>query len=230
MSRKTEIKLIDGIPHKKCASCSILKSLLEYGGNKSRPDGKNIYCKLCVGLATEKKRREPEYLSRKRAEYQRNKSRYQTSMLEYRKKNKDFIKTLNKSYYSVPENKERINQQRRHRYLSNINFRLIALFRSRFAIVPHQMKADKFGSSLKYLGCSIGDLRQHLEKQFVLGMSWENHGKGPGKWNIDHIKPCAAFDLSRENELSQCFHYTNLQPLWSEENLSKGDKYPMDMV
>lgn len=53
-------------------------------------------------------------------------------------------------------------------------------------------------------------------------MSWENYGiRG---WHIDHIKPCASFDLSIIEEQKECFHYTNLQPLWWHENLAKSDK------
>jgi len=52
-------------------------------------------------------------------------------------------------------------------------------------------------------------------------MTWENHGE----WHIDHIKPCASFDLSDKKEQIMCFHYTNLQPLWGSDNLSKSDKF-----
>ena len=58
-------------------------------------------------------------------------------------------------------------------------------------------------------------------KKFVSGMSWENYGK----WHIDHIKPCASFNLLEEDEQKKCFHYTNLQPLWAKDNLKKGGKY-----
>ena len=60
-----------------------------------------------------------------------------------------------------------------------------------------------------------------LEAKFKEGMTWENHGE----WHIDHIKPCVSFNLLDENEQKKCFHYTNLQPLWASENLSKGCKY-----
>lgn len=52
-------------------------------------------------------------------------------------------------------------------------------------------------------------------------MSWSNYGK----WHIDHIIPCAAFDLSDEFEQRACFHYSNLQPLWAYDNIGKSDKY-----
>ena len=72
-------------------------------------------------------------------------------------------------------------------------------------------------------GCDIEYLVEYLEDQFQAGMSWENHGRDG--WHIDHIKPCASFDLTKLEDQKQCFHYTNLQPLWAYQNQSKGDKW-----
>jgi hypothetical protein len=70
------------------------------------------------------------------------------------------------------------------------------------------------------IGCSVPQLRKHLEAQFTEGMTWDNHGE----WHIDHIKPCASFDLTDAEQQLECFNYTNLQPLWASDNLSKGAK------
>jgi hypothetical protein len=80
---------------------------------------------------------------------------------------------------------------------------------------------EKSKSCFDYIGCSIPKLRKHLESQFYDGMSWDNHGN----WHIDHIKPCAAFDLTNEDEQRECFHYSNLQPLWAKDNMRKGAKW-----
>ena len=72
------------------------------------------------------------------------------------------------------------------------------------------------------LGCSIEHARKHLESQFREGMKWDNHGKYG--WHIDHIIPCASFDLTDPEQQKKCFNYKNLQPLWWHENLSKGSK------
>lgn len=70
-------------------------------------------------------------------------------------------------------------------------------------------------------GCTIGELLEHLESRFQPGMTWGNRGD----WHIDHIKPCALFDLGDPDQQRKCFHYTNLQPLWARDNLAKGSKY-----
>jgi hypothetical protein len=84
-------------------------------------------------------------------------------------------------------------------------------------------KSIKSSNTINLLGCSLEEARKHLESQFKEGMTWENHGnKG---WHIDHIRPCASFDLTDIEQQRDCFNYKNLQPLWWNENLSKGDKW-----
>lgn len=106
------------------------------------------------------------------------------------------------------------------RYARDLDYRMRSSLRSR---IRQAIKRDAGEKSLKtadLIGCSVKELRAHLEAQFTDGMSWDNYGD----WHIDHIIPCASFDLSNEQEQRECFHYTNLQPLWGVENLKKGDK------
>lgn len=71
------------------------------------------------------------------------------------------------------------------------------------------------------VGCSADELRAHIEKQFAPGMTWSNYGE----WHVDHIRPCASFDLSDPEQFKACFNWSNLQPLWAAENISKSDTY-----
>ena len=81
---------------------------------------------------------------------------------------------------------------------------------------------NKSSNTMVLLGiANIEFLWKHLEKTFKKGMTRENYGK----WHIDHIRPCANFDLSDSDQQKQCFHYTNLQPLWALDNLLKSNKY-----
>ena len=74
------------------------------------------------------------------------------------------------------------------------------------------------------LGTSKVNARKHIESLFKSGMTWENHGLGWDKWHIDHIIPCAAFNLKCPVQQLACCYYKNLQPLWQEDNYKKGDK------
>lgn len=81
-------------------------------------------------------------------------------------------------------------------------------------------KQSKTGSAVKDLGCSIEELKKYLESKFLDGMSWDNYGKYG--WHIDHIVPMSQFDLTYHEDVKKVCHYTNLQPLWWRDNLSKG--------
>lgn len=81
---------------------------------------------------------------------------------------------------------------------------------------------SKTGSILQILGAPIVVVRAHIQSQFKKGMTWKNWGRKG--WHLDHIVPCAAFDLTNEEQRRKCFHYTNLRPLWAVENLLKSDQ------
>jgi 3-methyladenine DNA glycosylase Tag len=74
----------------------------------------------------------------------------------------------------------------------------------------------------RLIGCSHAQLVRYIESRWQKGMNWDNYGIGG--WHIDHITPCSAFDLLREDHQRLCFHYTNLQPLWQADNIRKGNK------
>ena len=69
------------------------------------------------------------------------------------------------------------------------------------------------------IGCSKRELVTHIEAQFLPGMTWENYGRGG--WEMDHINPCASFDLTDPEQQRNCFHFTNLRPRWAAENQSR---------
>lgn len=75
--------------------------------------------------------------------------------------------------------------------------------------------------SFSMVGCSVEFLRSYIESKFQGEMSWGNYGK----WHVDHIRPCASFDLSDKDQMLQCFNWRNLQPMWASENIRKGSKY-----
>jgi len=80
----------------------------------------------------------------------------------------------------------------------------------------------KVGHTKELVGIPLPELRVYLEKQFRPGMSWGNYG---AIWHVDHVRPCASFDFSNSEHQKQCFHYTNLQPLFATENFKKGARW-----
>lgn len=84
------------------------------------------------------------------------------------------------------------------------------------------MGTTKTDSTINLLGCTWVYAKEYLEAKFKKGMTWKNYGSF---WHIDHIRPCASFNLSKEEEQKKCFHYTNLQPLEISKNLQKNSKW-----
>lgn len=134
-------------------------------------------------------------------------------------KNKEKMYAYNKKYRQ--ENKESLNEKNRKDYAQNANLKLSQNIRRRMRETI-TLVSKKIDSTMNLLGCTIQQAREHIEKQFKEGMSWENYNHKT--WHIDHIIPCASFDLTDPEQQKKCFHYTNLQPLWAKENLSKGSK------
>ena len=150
---------------------------------------------------------------------------------DYRKRNNE-LRSI-RYHAMTDEEKKAVNKKRNEKYKAYRLARHYERMRSDTHYMVRQKVSDRIRKALKagygnksksclnYIGCSVPQLRQHLEQQFTDGMTWENYGE----WHIDHIKPCATFDLTCEEQQSKCFNYTNLQPLWAIDNLTKGAKY-----
>ncbi len=110
---------------------------------------------------------------------------------------------------------------RKIRYKNDPKYAMLCRLRTRLAKVLKRKGIRKSKSTMELCGCSLDELKAHLEKQFVENMSWENRSS----WHIDHIRPCASFDLTEIEQQKQCFHFTNLQPLFAAENFKKGAKW-----
>ena len=122
------------------------------------------------------------------------------------------------------DHREQRNAYIAHKIKTNMGFRLRRnLSRYIHMAIEHKAGGKKAIKTMELLGCSIESFKKHIESQFTKGMTWDNYGyKG---WHIDHIVPCAAFDLTKPEEQKKCFHYTNLQPMWGTPNIKKSSWY-----
>lgn len=117
------------------------------------------------------------------------------------------------------KNREKIKRQVNERYHTDIQHKLGTNLRNRLYNAIKRNKVDKHAHTLELLGCDLQTLKHYIELQFVEGMSWENYNYKT--WHIDHIKPVNIFDLTDTEQQKQCFHYTNLRPLWAAANLKR---------
>jgi hypothetical protein len=130
-------------------------------------------------------------------------------MDEYRKENKEKIKEVKRNY-------------QKHKRHTDPIYKLISNFRTAIYTVLKENKLDKYSNYFNMVGYSALELKEHLEKRFTNGMSWDNYGE----WHIDHIKPISSFifETTEDDEFKQCWSLDNLQPMWGVENIKKSNK------
>ena len=149
---------------------------------------------------------------------------------KYRENNKERIRERKKKYRALKTSKEKRSKYRTERYKNDKIYRLLNLQRSIMSQALKQNGASKNQRTMEYIHCSVAHLYYHIEEQFGdSGMNWDNMGKEDGEggrgWEIDHRRPCASFDLNDEEQKYMCFHWTNLQPMWGQENNEKSNSY-----
>jgi hypothetical protein len=171
--------------------------------------------------------------------YQKNKEKCRQVALQSYYKNREKRKEYMSFYNKV--NRKKINERdrerreidkeqtlklykqarvrRKERFQNDIQYKLSVNLRVRFYQSIKKIKDKKNLNALTLAGCTLHKIREHIEKQWLPGMSWSNYTKDG--WHIDHIKPVDTFDLTDIEQQKLCFHYSNLRPLWATDNLSR---------
>jgi hypothetical protein len=197
---------------KKCSKCNIEKELTEFSKAKRYKDGLQYKCKSC-----QKKWREQNKEYNKEY-YQQNKKYFK----EYYQQNKKYYKQYEE------ENREQRNkyqkEYRRDKRKIDPLYKMKHNLRTRTYYAFKRKGYSKDTKTQKMLGVDWEVAKQHIERQFTKGMNWDNYGQ----WQIDHIIPIAS--ANTEQELKKLCHYTNLQPLWAQDNLSKSDKIQLTKI
>jgi hypothetical protein len=173
-----------------------------------------------------------ERLAQQKKQYnQENKECRKQWQRQYQEENKERIKQYSKQYRE--ENKERIKQynqeNREHRNQWQRQYqkqrkKTDAVYKMRINMSKLIYKSiknqgyTKKSQTYNILGCDFDTFKKHIEKQFTKGMNWQNQGE----WHFDHIIPIAT--AKTEEDVIRLNHYTNFQPLWAKDNLSKGAK------
>lgn len=190
---------------KRCFRCEQILDLSEFSKNKGS-------CRVCSKDMTDNwLKNNPNYHKQQR-------KKTHAKRVEYDKKWRE----NNREKYLARKHKNRAKRRKEdpvYRISNSLRCRL-------YSSLKNQLKTS---STFELLGCSGEELKSYLESLWKDGMTWENYGSGTdGKhldgWHIDHIIPISSFDLCDPKQQKECFHYTNLQPMWGVENLKKGSK------
>lgn len=196
----------------KCEKCQIEKELSEF---YFRKDSNNYRrnCKECV------KQLRKIYRTK-------NYDKVIDSKKEYYYNNQEKCCERSRDWYE--NNKEIKNQKHtvyiRTRRQNDIEFKLYSNIQGR---IYSALKGNKKDYTLDIISCSIEFYKNWLEFQFNENMNWNNHGE---YWHIDHVKPCASFDLLDDNQIKECFSWKNVRPIEKVLNLIKNDKIDIDLI
>lgn len=203
-----------------CSKCGDVQELSNFQKDKSKKDGYRPDCKTCRKLYCDLnyhrfKERNSDYKIESR---KNNPKKFAEREKKYRLNNPDKVKLRRKTYYE--NNKEKQFKYVRERTKKDPIFKLSNNMRRRINIFLSLSGITKKNKTFEIIGCSPKFLKEYLEQKFIEGMSWDNYGFYG--WHIDHIIPLSS--VKTEEEIYKLCHYTNLQPLWAEDNLRKGDK------
>lgn len=177
------------------------------------PDLTARYFWKCAFFGFPARGRDSEARRKKKQEYYlQNKEKIDARNRVWKIKNSESYSATQRAYNSRnrAKNREYHRNYRVKEYQTNPQVRLATCLRTR--LYQSLRGRNKSARTLELLGCSVLELRLHLERQFRPGMSWENHGS---VWQIDHILPIKGFDLNDPGQQRACFHWSNLQPLFS---------------
>lgn len=241
MTKRIEHVFEDNVEKKWCGKCKQFNPLENYGNSKQTWDKLRSTCKNCL---KEENKKNKEKITEYNKNYWKNTKEQQTERHKvWVEQNKEHVKQKSKEYRlkhgkeidkktwqkrkNDPEYREKHNAYIREwckqKRKNDTEYKIKQNCRRRIReMLNNDNASGKTLSSEKYTGCSTYQLQCHLERKFKDGMTWNNYGKA---WHIDHIIPCASFNMNKAIDVMACFHYTNLQPLWSNENIKKSDNY-----
>lgn len=186
---------------KKCKGCKEEKPLEDFYKHKRMADGYLSFCKSC------KRTDGADYYANNTDKIKLYYTRPDVRKRKLKLKRQWNIDNKEHTRKYSHDNKVYRNKQRREKYSNDPENRMLVLLRGRLYAALNGI--NKSASTIELLGCTIKELRNHLESLFQQGMNWDNKGK----WEIDHIKPCNSFNLVDAEQQRKCFNYTNLQPL-----------------
>ena len=197
-----------------CSKCSIEQNVCEYHKDNTKKDGLRPECKSCKKKFLEDNK--SIISERQKGYYEKHKEQRLNHSKEYYQKNKSQKQTYSLKYYE--ENKSKINTYRKFRKKTDPIYKLRVGMSIRLNHFLKTKNLRKNNTTFNIIGCTPEELKKYLESLFTENMTWDNHGLFG--WHIDHKIPLSS--ATTEDEIYKLCHYTNLQPLWSKDNLSKG--------
>ncbi len=224
---------------RKCTKCGKIKPIKEFYKNKIRKDGFGRECKKCVIIRStisqiKHKEKRSIYLKKWHIEHpeivanywKKRKKTHPKEIKAYEKKRWMLEKRqigVKKWCIENPEKKRAYSKKAMTKYYSTTKGKLHRNMKGRISsTIKRGSKTYRHWECL--IGYTVEQLKKHLEKQFLPGMTWKNYGRAG--WHIDHIIPVSVFNFNTPEDIDfrRCWALKNLQPLWAFDNISKNNK------
>ena len=205
---------------KRCSKCKLDKDEGYYNKSKTSKFGLHNHCREC-----QKTVRAAWYIKNKESEKLKSNKYSKTDAAKLSRKkryenNKETLLKNSRTRRTTDHSRDLSNKARNRLCRTNLSVRVSISRRRRLrSALKNNVKSQP---TINLLGCSIEEFKTYIESKFTSQMTWENYGQFG--WHIDHILPCSSFDLTDSEQQKICFHYSNLQPLWWRDNISKGNK------
>lgn len=216
-----------------CSQCKFEKNIKEFNKERKQKDGYNNSCKECVKIQQSKFRLKynPKQIFKPNhkicnccKDELHFDNFYPLKLGKFGLHNNCKICCSKKfKEWQNKNGKDWENKYRKERKKTDIQFKLKCLLRGRINDALKKGKVTKRHSSLKILDCGLDFYKEYLQNQFLPVFTWENHGI---VWEIDHIEPCSSFDLTKDEEVKKCFHYTNTMPRFKTTEIAQSFGYP----
>lgn len=195
----------ENITSKICTLCNIEKEFEEFHTSKNGKYGYNSQCKDCVNAKGRKFKTD-------------NREAILTQRKQYNIDNKD--KRAEDRKRDIVRTRQTKQAREVQRCIEDEGYRITRNIRK--SVQCAFMSNQNMDVYHELLGCTPRQARRHVEEQWEFNMTWDNYGTTG--WHVDHIKPLASFDLTDVKQQKECFHYSNTQPLWAHDNMSKGSR------
>lgn len=199
---------------RKCRKCEIEKPLTDFREMKTNRDGRAITCKKCTNKQCRNLRHEKRRAGNALVKTEKEKGLKPSDFSSLEEYNQYLNELRKKGIEEFIKNKKKKDVRKTPQW------KRASSLRSSLRLLIRNLNPSK--SIIEIVGKNHLELKIYLESLFMPDMTWENYGKHG--WHVDHILPCASFDLTDETKIKECFHYSNLRPLWAKENWKKGFK------
>jgi hypothetical protein len=202
-----------------CSKCKETKFVLDFYKDKTRKDGYRSRCKICCNIeSSDYQKLNPHIAIKKSKKFRENNP---TKVKEIYKKWRDsnVSSERERSNDWKKNNRNKVNDYKKERRKTDSLYKIKENLRNRIINFLKLNRIQKLNKTFDIVGCSPEFLKEYLENKFTEGMSWDIMGRDI---HIDHIIPLSS--SKTEEEVYRLCHYTNLQPLWAEENLKKGNR------